>query len=78
MWYTDMLEICFFVGVLFFILGIFSIDIRGTYKEAKEFYLVIALVIMSGLHYCPIKVGKSVFEIIEIQSIKQVFEMKRI
>jgi uncharacterized membrane protein YidH (DUF202 family) len=50
MWYTDMLEICFFVGVLFFILGIFSIDIRGTYKEAKEFYLVIALVIMSGLY----------------------------
>ena len=29
-------------------------------------------------HYCPIKVGKSVFEIIEIQSIKPVFEMKRI
>ena len=39
MWYTDMLEICFFVGILFFILGLFSIDIRGTYKGAKEFYL---------------------------------------
>ena len=50
MWYTDMLEICFFVGILFFILGLFSIDIRGTYKGAKEFYLIIALVINYGLY----------------------------
>lgn len=28
-------------------------------------------------HYCPVKVNYSLFEIINIQSIKQVLEMKR-
>ena len=47
------------------------------YLISNKLHLNQLTLITMSTHYCPVKVDLSVFEIIEIQSIRQVFEMKR-